>query len=303
MYRGFNPDDLYTPESKSVTWIYYPKEGRLETAEYPKFHGYMLTGGKFRGGDQDEAFRLRQEAIDKGLILGRFGEFSYVKVISFWGNPSKDILDGLLKAIAQEYPEYAKYPNTVMVVGTQGFNPIKLSKLVPDIQKYAGQKSKKEDKPQDANDCNQLGINVDGKFMNLGQLAGNFHMVKGVNFDLMKSGFCGNKEQLMQQAKEKGCKGAEELIDFISGRANCGASTGTSTYDQAKKAGSAAYRNDLQKVFSNPSRIDTEFRGRQKDIDAAWDYLRKGRNENFSGFKQWLMSEHETQRRTSRRSR
>lgn len=291
-FRGVHPDDLYRPEANSITFIYDPASDRLDAQPFPKYHAYMMVGHNV---SPTEAEQMRNVAVEKGQILGRFGEYQYKKVIAYYGNPPEDALKKCIAAIVKQYPEYAQQPQSVILSNPKG-EPMLLSEFFPEVQKYAGAGKGQEQQSQTDNDpgCKELGVNVQGRFMPLGELIGNLHMVKGVNLELMKSAFCANYEALKRKAEQMGCEGGLALIAHIASRIECGkAATGTNQekWDAAKKAGASALRADYQKIFSNPSRIDTEFRGRQRDIDAAWDFLQKGRNETFVGFKQWLMNE------------
>lgn len=44
-------------------------------------------------------------------------------------------------------------------------------------------------------------------------------------------------------------------------------------WQSRKQSGAAMYRDDLRKIFDDPQEIESYFRGRQKDIDEAFDYL------------------------------
>jgi hypothetical protein len=111
-------------------------------------------------------------------------------------------------------------------------------------------------------------------------------MVRGPKLDAIKSAFCANAAQIKAALEKSGCESDVNLANWIWSRAGC--KVDANTYNTGKEAGKAAYRNDLQKLFSKPEKLDTEFRGRQKDIDAAWDYLQK-KEHSFHGFKAWLL--------------
>lgn len=306
-YRYFNPDALYSKHANSYTFIYNPATDKLDAAAYPMFHGRMMHGTQ-----SANPYEERDKAIADGLILGRFGTLGAmgddpgVKVIGFWGTPPDDVIVKALKAIARDYPEFIDHPDRIMVAGKKPFKSDLLSKYVPNIKEFAGAGGKHQVAKKEANECDTLGINVEGRFLSLDKVIGNLHMVKGVNLELMKSVFCAEYETLRQKAQSMGCEASLSLIEDIHGRINCGPVDNVSRWNSLKKAGASALRADYQRIFSNPERIDTEFRGRQKDIDAAWDFLQKGRrNETFVGFKQWLMNEgdkNEKQRRRRRRS-
>lgn len=289
-FNDVDPDMLYFNEDKeaSITFVYDTHDGKLWSKRYPVTHNEFFES---RGLKQISQPHVRDEHTNEGYVLGRIGYHMGVKVIAFWGKPQKENVVASLKSIAKEYPSVVEFPDNVMVVNVRSnsFGPTKLSNFVSDIKNFSGEKDVTSQKPTDNIECQKLGININGRFVNLGVVAANFHMVKGTEFELMKSAFCGNSSTLLKQAKEKGCKGAEELITHINSRAKCGNVTPTSSYQQAKKAGTLDYVAQLQKNFSNPNSLDTEFRGNQRDIDAAWDYLQKKRNENFTGFKQWLL--------------
>lgn len=279
-----HPDFLYFQKANSMTFIYSPQMDKLWAEKFPATHGGMLRKGVAHELPTDYPMYDRNDLVEEGsILLGRWGETQGAMCISFWNyDPDSDLVEKCLRAIIREHPEVANEPEKVVVTG-DWMSANFLGDYLPDL-KSTGKQAEKGPKEPDA--CDRLGVNVEGRHMSLNDIIGNLHMVKGVNLEVMKSAFCGNSEQLIQQARQIGCTASLNLIDEIKSRIDCGK---LANYGAAKKAGASALRADYQKVFSNPEKIDTEFRGRQKDIDAAWDYLQKGRNEHrFRGFKTWL---------------
>jgi hypothetical protein len=314
LFTSMTPDTMYTPESQSVTFIYSPQLNKFWYDYYPTKHFEMLDRDVGKEINPRDPPADREEAIANGALLGRAGKYRGATVIAFWAKPNQEDVKKCIQSFAAKLPGYVKYPDRTLVVSqaSVAWYPITLSKFMPDIKNFTGTKVTDDGKKQMSQDtdaaCKEIGVMVNGRFMPITELAGNLHMVKGPTLDLMKSAFCASYPDLKKHAEKLGCPGSNELIDHIYSRINCRAA-GTSPqaqYNNLKKSGSSAYRSELQKTFSAPHTIDSEFRGRQKDIDAAWDYLQKGRrNESFAGFKNWLMSEgkkDEKQRRGSSRS-
>lgn len=162
------------------------------------------------------------------------------------------------------------------VVATQALKP----KLVSD---FIGRLHSPDDKETK---CRQLArLTIDGRAMDFGTALNNFHMVRGPQMDKIKAAVC--TQGLFTKGQLKGCDHELELLNALAQKAGCGSPE--QNYQGLLKTGRSLYRRELDDIFRKPDKVDTYFRGRQKDIDAAWDYLQKGRNEaRFAGFKNWL---------------
>jgi hypothetical protein len=149
------------------------------------------------------------------------------------------------------------------------------NKLVGDfIEKSSDEKENK---------CYQAAkLKIDGRDMDFGTALNNFHMVRGPQMEKIKAAICSQGKFIKKQLQ--GCDHELDVLVSLDRLAGCGSDA--QNYQNLLKTGRSLYRRELDDIFRNPDRIDTEFRGRQKDIDAAWDFVRK--TETFSGFREWV---------------
>lgn len=252
--------------------------------------------------------RILKEPIGIRVFLGRFGvspkgggfvtiwgvdvdneglEDDYLTVIEAKVGTMEDLkamlkgmVDGSIKVVGTSP---ATLPITDdYVVATQTVKP-----------KYVSDFIGKSAPPEDAQEtkCRQFAkLTIDGRNMDYGTALNNFHMVRGPMMDKIKASICTqgfyNKDRL------KGCDHELELLNTLMQKAGCG--TPEQNYRGLVNTGKQLYARELGDIFKAPDRIDTEFRGRQKDIDDAWDFLQKHRECRFHGFRNWL-NEHDQQ--------
>lgn len=311
-FEEMDPDHLY--KRGSTTFVYHIERKKLYTAKYPTTHEDLMNrndyeiakemGWKpnkpYRGGmyyDNGNPYLGRDAAL-KIAVLGRVGNFNGAPAIGIWNESVRDdLLRDCLMKLSGEIPEVKAKADEVVVFfdpAVSHYPPEPLTDILPELVSNHPNNPESTAAPaadhKNSPECEKLGtFTVAGKPMKLSTMIGNMHMVKGDRLDAMKGAFCPAAQDVKKKMQQAGC-GDAEFIDALWAKFGC-VSDMAGQYDQLKKLGAASYRRELQGVFSQPEKIDAEFRGRQKDIDAAWDYLQKGRNEHrFNGFKTWLES-------------
>jgi hypothetical protein len=302
-YEYMDPDALY--KGGSTTFVYHIKTGKLYAEDYPTTHEDIMNRNNHevaremgwapdpnkptQGHYYDTNNYLSRDNALKIAILGRVGSYKNNQCIGFW-NPKvkKSVIKNCLTKVVNDLSYLKEHPEKVIVFFDYSESTIKprpLNRILSDDD-LEGPTTARPDDQQDP-ECDRLGtLTVDGKPMKLSTMLGNLHMVRDGRLDGMKGAFCPAATDLKKTMAH--CKGAPEVIDTLWRKLGC-ASGQSNQYNQLKQLGAAAYRRDLRKVFDNPDSIDKEFRGRQKDIDAAWDYLQK-KEHSFRGFKTWLES-------------
>lgn len=100
--------------------------------------------------------------------------------------------------------------------------------------------------------------------MDLGAVLSSLHMVRGAALEKIKFAVCNSYENLKGVLEKNGCSGQLGLLG--DARRRVGDCSG---YDWRRAL--SGHRDELRKAFSGD--VESEFRGRQRDIDAAWDKL------------------------------
>ncbi len=189
----------------------------------------------------------------------------------------KSMVQGSARIVGESPAEYPISDNYIYTDG-DGINDL-ISSIVGHI-----------DMPKPDNECFKMAkINVRGRDMPLGAILGNFHMVRGPELEYMKGAVCNEYDRLKRQLTASKCTASLSLLQDIWDRMGGCPGDNKAGWDKLKNQGAMNYRNDLKKIFSNPDSIDTEFRGSQKDIDAAWDFLNRREYVNYGSYVQKLM--------------
>lgn len=305
-YSHSTPDDIYG--INSCTFIYDTDNGKLYIEKYPITHDVMLRNNDY---EIAKAVGLkprfpnrtwhpsRDDLMRSNVPNGRIGKLDGINAIGFWTEREIDeqTVNKIVREILKARSDIADSKIIVFSNYSYGFMPFVLN--------LADNTEKPEERDIcDANDA----ININGEIFSLTSILSDLHMVRGKKLEKVKAGFCQQYEFLRRQLENLNCKNQLLILNKIKELIGC--SNTPQDYKDLKQSGAANYRQDLQSLFrrgdqaaidpnSTEDPVGTEFRGRQSDIDAAFDFL--NRRENFAGFKEWLTKEvnNEKERRES----
>lgn len=310
-WSGISPDSVihsYGDASKftAFVWIYDKKTNQSIL--------YCQPGSMYHAQGMDKyepesklvkalKFEGRQGAV---ACFGRFGETN-VKgeqggFVTIWRYDEDEYSSHYDQEYKKQMNRGYVQPNTndikLLLKGMLGQAPLKIigkspAKLpitpeyrfvvqgkVQTVGEFLGGVQQQED-PQDAKCRDLLKVNVQNRPTPLSDVQAQLHMVKGQARDLLRGAFCSQYQQLKNAAQSHGCPRHIQQIDDIEKGFQCGDDAGL--YGSLLKQGKDAYKQQLRDIFRDPNKVGQYFRT-QKDINAAWDYLR---GEHYS-FSNWL---------------
>lgn len=281
-------------------WVYDKKSGKSLLYSQPgdQFHS-TGAGEKQYGGTElrkSLLFKKREHAV---ACFGRFGVTDKGGFVTIWKYQEEELLTHYDRTRQKEDNRGFSSPNKeeikILLKGLMGQAPIKIIGKTPaklpitadyvfvvggnaqTVGEFVGDTGQQQD-PR----CKAMTIDIQGRPTPLDQIQASMHMVKGQQLALLRGGFCSQYQALKNSATTAHCQIQHRQIDDIQSKFKCG--DDQDEYQKMLKTGKADYKQKLRDIFRSPERIDQEFRGRQSDIDAAWDKLQ---GEHFS-FKEWL---------------
>lgn len=300
-WPDLNPDSAIhsfgnSSEYTAFIWVYDKDKNRAWLFVQPgnEYHGYGFNNTELR-----HAKNLAKR--NTVAMFGRFGEAKKQRAtsdhpeggfVTVWRYKDDEYpTDHYDKSINYEFSQATPSDVKVFLKSMLGKFPLKVighspAKLpiTPDymftspqhgavqIGEFLGQETQ-------VDPCSGMKIDVHGRPTAIPDIMGQLHMVRGQQLDLLKGAFCSQYQGLKSSPQYKDCGFQQRQLDYIAGNLKCGGND----YKTALQAGKLAYKQKLRDIFSDPHKINKEFRT-QKEIDAAWDYLNQ--KEHFS-FREW----------------
>lgn len=287
-----HPDMLYRANTNSVTFIYDPKKDTLYSAKYPTSHYYLVQETPDLKSFAHITSNTNRYLINAGLMVGRIGVKEGHHFITFWNTVFKDMgaLAKCLNAIVKKYPEYGS-PDTL--VTTDRFIKYDTNmntffgyylKDIPGVRTSSSKRTQPQTTQQEKPEC-AVTLDVKGTPTPLDVILGNFHMVKDDRLPAMKTAVCTQGVQMKDDLEKAGCTLQVSMLDQLIDKSGCNNQSGE--YQNLLQGGRINRRQELQKIFADPERMEKEFRT-QKELDAAWDELQGKREHRMIGFAEWL---------------
>ena len=104
-------------------------------------------------------------------------------------------------------------------------------------------------------------------------------MTNGERLNNLKNQFCSQSNTVKNILRN--CPYQFKLANYLSNKLKCGDNEYTNIIQQNKYK----RKQELRDIFNNPDKLEKEFRT-QKELDDAWDELKK---EHSFNFKSWLI--------------